>query len=56
MLFTALVAEIFGLCPGGRNNFVVLILKTVSSLTGLTGGSGNALWRREGQDHNSAEV
>jgi len=56
MLFTALVAEIFGLCSGGRNNFILLTLMTVSSLTGLTDGRGNTHGRRESQDQNHAEV
>lgn len=56
MLFTALVAEIFGLCPRERSNFILLSVMTVSSLTGLTDGSGNAHGRRESQDQNHAEV
>lgn len=57
MLFTALVVGIFfGLCSRGRNNFILLTLMTVSSLTGLTDGSGNTWGRREGQDQNHVEV
>lgn len=48
--------EIFGLCPRGRNNFILLTLVTLSSPTGLNDGSGYTHGRRKSCDQNRTEV
>lgn len=48
--------EIFGLCPRGRNNFILLTLMTLSSPAGLNDGSGSTHGRRKSCDQNHTGV
>lgn len=48
--------EIFGLCPTGRNNFILSTPMTSSSPTGLKDGSGNTHGMRKTCDQNQTEV